>query len=68
MRGNASWQGGYITLVNLKLTSEQLGQREATDYVMRQTSSKQRGQTLHLIQEMNLSSRRYSPKLLQGQN
>ena len=29
--GNASWQWGYITLVNLRLTSEQLGERETAD-------------------------------------
>lgn len=29
--GNALWQRGYITLVNLKLTSEHLGERETTD-------------------------------------
>lgn len=38
---NASWQRGYITLVNLKLTSE--GGEETTDSLWRPTSSKQRG-------------------------
>lgn len=34
--GNASWQRGYITLVNLKLTSEQVEERETTDSVLLQ--------------------------------
>lgn len=33
--GNASWQQGYITLVNLKLTSEQLeGKRDNRVYAV----------------------------------
>lgn len=42
MSGNALWQQGYITLVNLKLTPEQLEEREKTDTIPRQISERHR--------------------------
>lgn len=56
MSGNALWQQGYITLVNLKLTSEQLEEREKTDTIPRQISERHR-QTRCLFHLNYLKSR-----------